>query len=250
MRILLPPSEGKTPPSAGPALDLAGLSFPRLQPIRAQVLGSLVGLCRSDPDRALALLGIGPSLADLVAGNADLFDAPCAPAWRVYTGVLFGSLDIGTLAASADPGSLLIASAAFGLLHHSDAIPAYRLAGTVRLPDLPSPRQLWGPPLRTVLADLAQEHLIVDMRSKTYAEWADLPGGNWITIRVMTLRNGRRVPISHHNKSVKGLIARHLVTGPPPGDTADLCDALHGAGWQTVETRPGLLEVLHTAPAA
>jgi hypothetical protein len=250
MRILLPPSEGKAPPSAGPPLDLAGLSFPDLQPIRAQVLDSLTGLCRSDPDRALAVLGIGPALADLVAGNADLFEAPCAPAWRVYTGVLFGSLDIGSLPPGADRGSLLIASAAFGLLHHGDAIPSYRLAGTVRLPGLPTPKRLWGPPLRRVLADLAQAHLIVDMRSKTYADWAEVAGSNWVTIRVMTLRHGRRVPISHHNKSVKGLLARHLVSGPAPADTADLRDALRSAGWEAAETRPGVLEVLHTAPPA
>jgi hypothetical protein len=164
--------------------------------------------------------------------------------------VLFGALDVGSLPPRADPGSLLIASAALGLLRHSDQIPAYRLAGTVRLPDLPTPKRLWGPTLRTVLADVAQEHLVIDMRSKTYADWAEVAGSNWVTIRVMTLRNGRRVPISHHNKAVKGLLARHLVSGPAPADTADLRDALRSAGWEAAETRPGLLEVLHTAPAA
>ena len=114
MRILLPPSEGKTAPSTGPRLALGTLAFPTLTGPREQVLRALTALCRDDPDRALSVLGIGPSLGAEVQRNAALPEAPCAPAWHVYTGVLFTALDPATL--TADPAPLLIASGLFGLV--------------------------------------------------------------------------------------------------------------------------------------
>ena len=50
MLILLPPSEGKTTPRRGKPLDLGGLSFPELEPHRAEVLDAFV-------KRARVLLG-------------------------------------------------------------------------------------------------------------------------------------------------------------------------------------------------
>lgn len=245
MRILLPPSEGKTAPPAGPVLDLSALSFPALTATRQQVLGALVDLCRSDPDAALTLLGLGPTLADEVQRDADLYDAACATAWQVYTGVLFAALDPGTLP-SRD--RLLIASGLFGLLGADDPIPAYRLSGSVRLPGLPAPKSLWRSGLAAVLEGLAADHLLVDMRSHTYQ--SRCPPGT-ATIRVMTMRNGRRVSVSHHNKSTKGQLARALVLAEPaPADASDLVDVLRSGGWDASSDSQGAVEVLHVPPTA
>ena len=73
--ILLPPSEGKTAPRRGKALDLGSLSSPSLTTTRTTLLESLVRLCGDDPDKAAAVLGLGPAQRDLVQRNADLEDA-------------------------------------------------------------------------------------------------------------------------------------------------------------------------------
>src|SRR6187431_1647470 len=88
--VLLPPSEGKTPPrSSGPQLDLDSLSSPGLTPLREKVLDALAQVSAS-PD-AMSVLGVGPSLADEVARNVNLRTAPTAPAKKVYTGVLYAA---------------------------------------------------------------------------------------------------------------------------------------------------------------
>ena len=78
MLVLLPPSEGKTVPRRGRALDLGRLSFPALTPTREAVLRSLMSTS-AGPD-ALTVLGVPPTLGDEVARNRALTTAPTAPA--------------------------------------------------------------------------------------------------------------------------------------------------------------------------
>lgn len=231
MRILLPPSEGKTPPEAGPALDLAALSNPELNPIRQQLLAALTELCRVEPERAHTVLGLGVTGAADVQRNAELQTLPCAPAAAVYTGVLFGSLDLGSLPTADE--TVLIASGLFGLLRPTDPIPAYRLAGNRRLPGLPTPRGLWTEPLTAVLSPLAEQHLLLDLRSQTYAKLAPGAGPQWVPVRMVAIRDGRRVTLSHHNKASKGALARDLIrSGESPQTPAALVGLLGDLGWQ------------------
>ena len=72
MLILLPPSEGKTRPSSGPVLDLETLSFPRLTPVRAQLMRALIKMCSGHPRRAMQVLGLGLTQADAIEINAGL----------------------------------------------------------------------------------------------------------------------------------------------------------------------------------
>src|SRR4051812_10769992 len=87
--ILPPPSEGKTAPRRGKALDLAALSAASLTPARERVLDALVSLCSDDPVTAAAVLEVPKTQLDLVALNARLRTAPTARADAVYTGVLY-----------------------------------------------------------------------------------------------------------------------------------------------------------------
>ena len=248
MRILLPPSEGKTAPPAGPRLDLAALGFPALTEPRRLVLGALADLCRRDPEGARHRLGLGPSLAEEVRRNAQLPDLPCAPAWQVYTGVLFGALDLGSLpprARRSAATAVVIASGLFGLVGPDDCIPAYRLPGTVTLPGLASPKRVWSQALGEVLTGMAADHLIVDLRSQTYGALFRMSTARWVPIRVMTLREGRAVPVSHHNKATKGLVARSLVaSGQEPRGPGDIVDLLRAAGWDADLDDGGGVELL------
>ena len=72
MLILLPPSEGKTPPPRGRPLDLGTLSHPELGPTRERVLAALVELCAGPPGPALEALGLSPGQAGELGLNAGL----------------------------------------------------------------------------------------------------------------------------------------------------------------------------------
>lgn len=215
MLILLPPSEGKTAPRSGRALDPAALSFPELASTRATVLAELIRQCRSDPDHAAALLGLGPKQADDVARNADLLRAPCGPAIGVYSGVLFDALGYPTLSPRARGRArkhVVIASGLWGLVRPTDRIPAYRLSGAVSLPGLGTVAGAWKGPVSTVLGDTPG--LIIDLRSGTYVSLGPIPAtaaDRAVTVRVLQERDGRRSVVSHHNKATKGRLLRSLL---------------------------------------
>jgi cytoplasmic iron level regulating protein YaaA (DUF328/UPF0246 family) len=98
MLILLPPSEGKAKPDTSEPMDLGSLVF-------ADELGER---------REQMLAAFDPSLRE----------APAAPAAEVYTGVLFGRLQLPKLGKRAR-GRILIASALWGFVRPGDPIPYY-----------------------------------------------------------------------------------------------------------------------------
>ena len=248
MRILLPPSEGKTLPVSGPTLELDDLAFPSLHPVRRTVLDALMLLCRNEPETALQVLGLGPNGREQVARNATLTAQPCAPAEAIYSGVLFGALDLASLPAAGE--MVLIASGLFGLQQPSDPIPAYRGPGTARLPGLATPRRLWSQLLAAVLDPIAAEHLIVDLRSQAYASLYRGAGPQWVPVRVMMLREGRRVTVSHHNKATKGALARDLVASrESPSSIGELRELVAVLGWDA-DVAGTALEVLAPPPAS
>src|SRR5699024_1575899 len=91
MLILLPPSEGKTPPENGSPLDFNQLLFPELSGERRTVVQELQAV--SSQPNAHEILKVGKSLTDEILANQHILEAPTAPAWQVYTGVLFDALD-------------------------------------------------------------------------------------------------------------------------------------------------------------
>ena len=237
--ILLPPSEGKTPPTSGPALDLDSLSFPELRQVRDEVFTALVDLCRGDADRAMATLGLGPRQAAEVTVNADLPTAACGPAGSVYTGVLYDALgaDLAT-----DP-RVVIASALFGVVRGNDLIPPYRLPPSARLPGLHATNRLWRAPLSAALTPTPG--LVVDLRSGAYSSRYPGRDHGWATVRVVMDRGGRRVSVSHHNKRSKGLLTRDLLSsGANPGTTADLVATLRDLGWDATQPSSAQVEVV------
>lgn len=215
--ILLPPSEGKTAPVRGPALDLAALSAPELNPTRAAVLDALVAVS-GRPD-AVEVLGVGAGVADEVVRNAGLRSAPTAAARTVYTGVLYAAAGLDRLTPAARrraAESVRVVSGLWGLVGPDDPIPAYRLSMGVDLPGTGPLAAAWREPLRAVLdGRTADGELVVDCRSATYlAAWrpARAAQGSWVQVRVLREVAGRRSVVSHHAKHTRGVLARHLVT--------------------------------------
>ena len=216
MLILLPPSEGKTRPHDGPPFDLHQRPAPLREPTQA-TLNALRRLCIGDPTQALKTLGLTQRQIEWLEFDAELADAPTAPAHEIYTGVLYQALDYPSLpraAAARADAQVWVASALYGMVSLSEPIAAYRLSGGTKLPGLPPEAQLWQEPIQQLVAAL-DPGIILDLRSGAYSSlWRPPP--HWrdrvILGKVWQLdRNGRRTSVSHHNKATKGLLTRALV---------------------------------------
>ena len=239
MLILLPPSEGKSAPRRGNRLDLGRLDFAELTDARSHLIESLVDVCSGDVLAAAAILGLGPTQVDEVRRNAGLLTAATARADRIYTGVLYDALDLGSLDAAARRRAtrwLVIMSSLFGAVRPSDPIAPYRLSGDTRLPGLGTVATYWRERLEPVLTEAAGTGLVVDLRSTTYAAFWRPPAGlgrKVATVRVLHEVGGQRKVVSHFNKATKGRIVRDLlVDGGAPRTPAALADHLGALGWK------------------
>ncbi|QOR69196.1 peroxide stress protein YaaA [Ruania alkalisoli] len=244
MLILLPPSEGKTPPARGRPVDLDTLTRPDLRDSRTRALRELAALS-SAPD-AVERLGVGTSLAAEVARNVDLATAPAAQAATVYTGVLYeaaGLADMTGTGRRRANTSVRIISALWGVLSPADRIPAYRLSMSVGLPGIGSLAPYWA---RALGEQLTQTHpgVVIDCRSSAYVPaWRPPSGTAWLTVRVVADRDGKRTVVSHHAKHTRGMLTRHLLTRPgaPPRTVAEVRRAsqeLVGTSLQEVSLHP------------
>jgi cytoplasmic iron level regulating protein YaaA (DUF328/UPF0246 family) len=243
--VLLPPSETKQDGGDGPPLRLDALSYPTLAPLRAALLDELVTLAADGPACRRAL-GISPGQDAEIARNAALRGAPTRPAITRYTGVLYDALDVGSLrgaAATRARARLAVGSALFGLLRADDPVPAYRLSAASALPGRPTLAARWKPLLEPVLAGIAAQELVVDLRSGSYAALGRLPGA----VRVDVLAehaDARRTVVSHFNKAHKGRLARILATSrAEPTDAAGVAAVARRAGLR-VERRGAALTVV------
>ncbi|TSD62804.1 YaaA family protein [Aeromicrobium piscarium] len=248
MLILLPPSEGKTRPADGAPLDLTALSLPQLNRQREQLLKALVRLCSGREQRAMEVLGLGATQAEAVARNSALLEEPTARADTVYTGVLFEHLDPASFTddeRSRADQTLAITSALFGLVRPGDPIPAYRLSAGVSLPRLGTVASRWKPLLPTAIEELADGHLVVDLRSGGYVNLGKPPAGvTSATMRVLHEKDGKRSVVSHFNKATKGRVVRRLLSEDIDAKHPDdLADALRDLGW-TVELDGSRLDLV------
>jgi cytoplasmic iron level regulating protein YaaA (DUF328/UPF0246 family) len=197
MRILLPPSEGKTPPESGHPLRLGDLSFPALTAARSRVLQELVRVSgRSD---AAAILGVGERVMPEVRAQRRLAELPCAPAREIYTGVLYEAARLH------EGDDVLIFSGLFGVTTGDDLIPDYRLSMNVSLSDVGGLRSWWRRELAAAVRE-EDSDVTVDMRSGAYRITS--PTGPWWDMRVV---DGRGRVVTHMAKRYRGLLTRALL---------------------------------------
>lgn len=207
MLILLPPSEGKTTPQSGKPLDFNDLVFPGLSGERRTILQELAVV--SSLANAHEILKVGKTLADEVAANQYLHEAPTAPAWQVYTGVLFDALDYATLE-DVDDDATLVFSALFGVTRLSDAIPSYRFPATAKLPGIGNIGTWWRERLTTQM-EAYSSGPIIDCRSTTYRSFWKAPAPRTVTIDVFQRVAGELKVVSHWAKQARGYVARTLL---------------------------------------
>nr|WP_272902295.1 peroxide stress protein YaaA [Brevibacterium daeguense] len=244
----MPPSEGKTPASAGPLLDLAQLSLPALSGPRTEVLSSLAEVSAAPDGRER--LGVGAGLVEDVERNTRLARIPCAPALQTYTGVLYGALGRLTPTAQARLDDVWVSSALFGIVGALDPIPAYRLAMKTRLGEHGVLSSWWKPQLTPVLDVEFAGRLILDCRSADYRKSWPGPPERTALVNVFTEKNGRRTVVSHNAKHTRGELVGRLLRSRAalPGDFAGLVKAVRRS-YQVEFTpprgsRPAALDVI------
>ncbi|HLX35837.1 MAG TPA: peroxide stress protein YaaA [Candidatus Limnocylindrales bacterium] len=229
MLIIVPPSESKRPaPESGPALDLAGLSFPELTSTRALLIEALV-TTSARPD-AFRRLGLRPSHAPEIARNTWLTELPTIPVLDLYTGPLHAGLDAARLSLPAKArlrDGLVVSSALWGLLRPSDHVPPYRLHVNARPIGIDRIDATWRAVLPDVLAAVAGDRLVVDLRS-IYYQAMGLPKGLEDRTVALKIDQGPNHQVGDViAKRVRGEAAHHLLeSAVEPEDPEALADAL------------------------
>ena len=216
MLILLPPSEGKARPENGAPVDLDSLVY-------ADELGGRRGRL-------------------LDAFDPSLREAPAARASEVYTGVLFGRLELPELSAKARK-RVLIASALWGVVRPDDRIPYYKFPPKTRLTGFEAPNAYWRPALAEALPD-EEGDLVVDMRSGAYVPAWKPKRATLLAVRAFTEEDGERKTVSHMAKAVRGDVARVLLKAKKtPSDPEAAAAVAEAAGFR-VELTDGSLDVI------
>jgi cytoplasmic iron level regulating protein YaaA (DUF328/UPF0246 family) len=246
MLVLLPPSEGKSAPATGAPVDLAELAFAaELTERRQKLLAALEALDRVSVKRAVAMLGLSPGQAGEIAVDIALRGAPAAAAAEVYSGVLYDHLGLAKLPARARK-RVLIASALWGVVRPQDRIPYYRLSAKAKLAKIGPLASFWREALAAAMPD-EDAGLIVDMRSGAYAAAWKPKQATLIAVRAFSQKGGKRKPISHMAKAVRGDVAKVLLEAKlAPADPEAAAAIAAGAGF-TVELSPGYLDVINPA---
>ncbi|MDT0188946.1 YaaA family protein [Rothia terrae] len=251
MKILLPPSEGKAAAVAGEPVELGDLSFAFLSDARERVADVLAEVSASEG--AFDVLKVGASLGAEVERNTRVWEEPTWEVWRVYTGVLFEALDVGSLSAQEFERaveSIVVVSALWGAVRLDDVIPAYRLSMGVKLPGVGSLATFWEAELGR-LNELMSDELFVDCRSAAYAKAWVTPAVKTVQVRVeKLLADGSRKVVSHMAKHYRGELARFLVTENLThiAEPRQLFDAVQRR-WQAelvepTEKKPGVLTLI------
>lgn len=232
MLILLPPSEGKFAPSEGAPVDLDSLAFAaELGERRGRLLDALERLGTISAARALKQLDISKGQAGEIAVDAALRTAPAAPAAEIYTGVLYDHLRLPELPARARR-QVLIASALWGMLRPEDRIPYYRFSAKARLARIGALSTYWRAALATAMPDEPGD-LVVDMRSAAYAAAWKPRRASLLSVRAFSESGGKRKPVSHMAKAVRGEVAQALLLAKQAPASAEAAAAVAaGAGFE------------------
>mgnify|MGYP000423253930 FL=1 len=206
MLFLLPPSETKRPGGGSLTIDQVALTFGGLNKAREVVIDAL--------------------------GDQSLLTAPTMKALDRYTGTLYGALHgRGLKGTPTEHNSLtpnevarakstvLIQSAVFGLIPATDLIPEYKINASKNLNGV-NLKRLWTQAHEAIWPRLAGG-IIIDLRSKTYADLAPIPEGltSYKVVVFVENANGEREQLNHFNKKAKGQLVRAALMAKNPPET-------------------------------
>ena len=221
MRILLPPSAGKSTKETTNHLQLEKLwQAEHLTQTRRQLIDDVQNTALLAD--AAQIFKLGPKNAHEISQNLEVYDAPALAAWQLYDGVLYQAAkfaQIFSYGACAQGGQgqgqgnqpqgsgqgqggqsqadqsqglqrqleelTLVFSALFGPVRLTDRITPHRLSGSVKLPGQGSVASIWSKALKELLTQQLSGHVVVDLRSAEYgAMYRPARGGECLTLNI------------------------------------------------------------------
>jgi hypothetical protein len=210
MLFLLPPSETKRSGGGSLTIEQVALTFGGLNKAREAVLEAM--------------------------GDKSLLTAPTMRALDRYTGTLYGALhgrglkgtptehnSLTTDEVARAKSTVLIQSAVFGLIPATDLIPEYKINANKNLNGL-NLKKLWSQAHEAIWPRLAGG-IIIDLRSKTYADLAPIPEAltSYRVVVFVENEDGSREQLNHFNKKAKGQLVRAaLMAKTAPETITDL----------------------------
>lgn len=253
MRILLPPSAGKTTKESTNHLQLEKLwQAEHLTQTRRQLIDDVQNTALLAD--AAQIFKLGPKNAHEISQNLEVYDAPALAAWQLYDGVLYEAAKFAQIFSSGAPAQggqhpagqyqgaqcqadqpqglqrqleelALVFSALFGPVRLTDLITPHRLSGSVKLPGQGTVASIWSKPLKELLAQQLSGHVVVDLRSAEYgAMYRPVRGGECLTLNIAVAKvnpaTGKRSVVSHWAKHTRGLLAGALLRAVAGGQLA------------------------------
>lgn len=258
MRILLPPSAGKTTKESTNHLQLEKLwQAEHLTQTRRQLINDVQNTALLAD--AAQIFKLGPKNAHEISQNLEIYDAPALAAWQLYDGVLYEAAKFAQIFSSGEPSQgsqgqvgnhrgdqrqgsqgqgnqpqggqrqleelTLVFSALFGPVRLTDLITPHRLSGSVKLPGQGAVASIWSKPLKELLAQQLSGHVVVDLRSAEYgAMYRPSRGGECLTLNIAVAKvnpaTGKRSVVSHWAKHTRGLLAGALLRAVAGGQLA------------------------------
>ena len=234
MRILLPPSAGKTTKESTNHLQLEKLwQEEHLTQTRRQLIDDVQNTALLAD--AAQIFKLGPKNAHEISQNLEVYDAPALAAWQLYDGVLYEAAkfaQIFSYGACAQDGQgqadqsqglqrqleelTLVFSALFGPVRLTDLITPHRLSGSVKLPGQGSVASIWSKALKELLTQQLSGHVVVDLRSSEYgAMYRPTRGSDCLLLNIGVAKvnpaTGKRSVVSHWAKHTRGLLAGALL---------------------------------------
>ena len=210
MLFLLPPSETKRSGGGSLTIDQVALTFGGLNKAREAVVEAM--------------------------GDKSLMTAPTMRALDRYTGTLYGALhgrglkgtptehnSLTTDEVARAKSTVLIQSAVFGLIPATDLIPEYKINANKNLNGL-NLKKLWSQAHEAIWPRVAGG-IIIDLRSKTYADLAPIPEAltSYRVVVFVENEDGSREQLNHFNKKAKGQLVRAaLMAKTAPETITDL----------------------------
>lgn len=258
MRILLPPSAGKTTKESTNHLQLEKLwQEEHLTQTRRQLIDDVQNTALLAD--AAQIFKLGPKNAHEISQNLEVYDAPALAAWQLYDGVLYEAAKFAQIFSSGEPSQgsqgqvgnhrgdqrqgsqgqgnqpqggqrqleelTLVFSALFGPVRLTDLITPHRLSGSVKLPGQGSVASIWSKALKELLTQQLSGHVVVDLRSAEYgAMYRPTRGSDCLLLNIGVAKvnpaTGKRSVVSHWAKHTRGLLAGALLRAVAGGQLA------------------------------